>query len=148
MDASSSHSTCILLIAHAPLATALKACAVHMLPEYERYIATYDVAPRVNLEDALQCCLAIVKQLKCPQTLIMTDIIGATPYNLSQCLLSALTKGTSDKPIQLVSGINIPMLLRALTYRKKPLDELVGLVIAGGIKGIQVTDTDFSESLF
>jgi len=144
---SSSSSTGILLIAHAPLASALKACAVHMLPEYEHCMIAYDVAPQIIWEDELQHCLKLVQQLDCSQLLVMTDIIGATPYNLGKSLLDSLTDNPTHKPVQLVSGTNIPMLLRALTYRQKPLDELVGLVIAGGRKGIQHADTDFSESM-
>lgn len=129
--------TGILLIAHAPLAAALKACAVHMQPEYERYITAYDVAPRFAGDTEINNCLSLAEQLKFAQLLLMTDIIGATPYNLSQSLLHILTKDAAHRPVQLVSGTNIPMLLRALTYREKPLDELVELVIAGGIMGIQ-----------
>jgi mannose/fructose-specific phosphotransferase system component IIA len=50
--------------------------------------------------------------------LVLTDIFGATPCNVAQKLVD----GVDSK---LVTGVNLPMLLRTVSYRHEPLDALV-----------------------
>jgi PTS system ascorbate-specific IIA component len=61
--------------------------------------------------------------------LIMSDIYGATPSNVAMKLL---------KPghIEGLAGVNLPMLLRALTYRDKDMETLVARATVGGRDGI------------
>jgi len=61
--------------------------------------------------------------------LIMTDVFGATPANVAMKLLQ-------PGKIEGVAGLNLPMLIRALTYREKGLDTLVAKAISGGRDGI------------
>ena len=61
--------------------------------------------------------------------LILTDIYGATPSNLAIKLLE-------PGRIEGIAGVNLPMLLRALTYRDKDMDTLVTRAIAGGRDGV------------
>jgi PTS system ascorbate-specific IIA component len=37
---------------------------------------------------------------------------------------------------KLIAGVNLPMLMRAMTYRGEPLDTLVSRASAGGIQGV------------
>jgi PTS system ascorbate-specific IIA component len=61
--------------------------------------------------------------------LIMTDIFGATPANIA---MKMLKRGK----IEGVAGVNLPMLLRALTYRDRGMETLVTKAIAGGRDGV------------
>lgn len=63
--------------------------------------------------------------------LIITDSFGSTPYNIANALLT-------DNNRALVSGLNLPMLLRIMNYRALPMEELTRIAIEGGNKGIQV----------
>lgn len=129
--------TSILLVTHAPLASALKECVMHAQPDYESYVFVYDVDPKMSWDEALELGFKIVKKIDVPQILMMTDIIGATPYNIGRCMLNNCPKSREHQSIQLVSGVNLPMVFRALTYHQRPLDELVQLVIAGGVTSIK-----------
>lgn len=60
----------------------------------------------------------------------MTDLFGATPCNISQNL-------THENELKIVSGLNLPMLLRTLNYAHLPLSELTQKAISGGIEGIK-----------
>jgi PTS system ascorbate-specific IIA component len=66
--------------------------------------------------------------------LIMTDLYGATPSNItSKLLIPGHVEG--------LAGVNLPMLLRALTYRDKGMDTLLTRAIAGGRDGVlNITD--------
>ena len=61
--------------------------------------------------------------------LVMTDIYGATPSNLALKLLEA-------GRIEGITGVNLPMLLRALTYRDKDMATLVSRATSGGRDGV------------
>ncbi|MFT4606538.1 MAG: PTS system mannose-specific IIA component [Urechidicola sp.] len=61
--------------------------------------------------------------------LILTDICGATPYNLAKYF-------AIDKNINVVSGINLPMLLRVLNYPDQSLQALSLTAIEGARKGV------------
>ena len=61
--------------------------------------------------------------------LILTDIYGATPYNLAKYF-------ATDKNIKIVSGINLPMVLRVLNYPNQSLEELSLTAIEGAQKGV------------
>jgi PTS system ascorbate-specific IIA component len=61
--------------------------------------------------------------------LILADVFGATHTNLA-CRL--LERGH----IELIGGVNLPMVLRALNYRELPMDELMDKALSGGCGGI------------
>ena len=61
--------------------------------------------------------------------LVMTDIFGATPSNIAMKLLQ-------PGRIEGVAGVNLPMLLRALSYRDKDLPTLLAKSVSGGRDGV------------
>jgi PTS system ascorbate-specific IIA component len=61
--------------------------------------------------------------------LVMTDIYGATPSNIA---LKLLEPGR----VEGLAGVNLPMLLRALTYRDKGMETLVNRATLGGRDGV------------
>ncbi len=115
----------ILLIAHAPLASALRACVLHVFPEVEGSLSALDVVANEPPEDTLATARTMVQQLDAPGVLVLTDVFGATPCNVAQKLVD----GVHSK---LVAGVNLPMLLRTVNYRHESLDLLVARALAGG----------------
>lgn len=72
-------------------------------------------------------------QRECEGVLILTDLFGSTPTNLVLSEALALSQ-----PVEIVSGVNLPMLLSALSNRGHlSLKELAEKVMADGRKGIQ-----------
>jgi len=124
----------IFIIAHSPLAQALRQCALHVFPDCEQVIVALDVLPNVSPDETLAAARIMLEQqyqAQAPrsQVLVMADVFGATPCNVAQKLID----GTRSR---LVAGVNLPMLLRAVTYRHEPLDALVQRAIAGGNAGV------------
>ena len=118
----------ILIIAHAPLASALKACALHVFPECGSALSALDVPPNMPpAESAAQARTMLAQHGQ--DTLLLTDVFGATPSNIAKQLTDGVTT-------RLLTGVNLPMLLRAITYRHEALDVLVQRALAGGSQGV------------
>ena len=122
----------ILIIAHSPFAHALRQCALHVFPDCEQAVIALDVLPNVSPEETLAAArITLAQLLHAPrsQVLVLADVFGATPCNVAQKLVDGVRS-------RLVAGVNLPMLLRAVTYRQEPLDTLVQRAIAGGTAGV------------
>lgn len=122
-------NTGILIVAHAPLASALRECVLHVYPEVAEGVLALDVQPQASPEVSIQSARALLNQLGVPNTLVLTDVFGATPCNVAQKVLD----GTHAK---LVAGVNLPMLLRTVNYRHESLDGLVARALSGGAQCI------------
>lgn len=119
----------ILIIAHTPLASALRQCVLHVFPDDAAGVVAFDVQPNVPTEETLAGAVQALALLKAPQTLVLTDVFGATPCNVAQKLVDGLNS-------KLIAGVNLPMLLRTVTYRQESLDALVARALAGGTQGV------------
>lgn len=119
----------ILIIAHAPLAQALRDCALHVFPECAASVIALDVLSRAQPEDTLHQAQAAVGTDGLKGLLVLTDVFGATPANVAQKLVA----GSAAK---LIAGVNLPMLLRSVCYRDEPLDALVTRALTGGTQGV------------
>jgi PTS system ascorbate-specific IIA component len=62
--------------------------------------------------------------------LVLTDIFGATPHNVAQ-QLACSKRGTT-----VLSGLNLPMLVRVFNYPQDDLDTLASKAAEGGSRGI------------
>ena len=122
-------NTGILIIAHAPLASALRECVLHVYPETASGVLALDVLPNDATETSRLAAVAMLEQLNTPYTLVLTDVFGATPCNVAQKVVDGMRA-------KLVAGVNLPMLLRTVNYRHEPLDVLVARALSGGAQCI------------
>jgi PTS system mannose-specific IIA component len=122
-------NTGILIIAHAPLASALRECVLHVYPEAAGGVVALDVPPHEATEITRVTALSMLQQLDAPNVLVLTDVFGATPCNVAQKVVD----GVHSK---LVAGVNLPMLLRTVNYRHESLDILVARAMSGGTQCI------------
>ncbi|MFZ2294826.1 MAG: PTS fructose transporter subunit IIA [Polaromonas sp.] len=119
----------IFIIAHAPLASAFRQCVLHVFPDNGMGVAALDVQPNMPPEETLAQARIMLAQLGTSHVLVLTDIFGATPCNVAQKLADGITT-------KLVTGINLPMLLRTVSYRHEPLDALVARALVGATQGV------------
>ena len=119
----------LFIIAHAPLASALRQCVLHVFPDNPAGVVALDVQPNMPPEETLAQARILFAQMGTSHALVMADLFGATPFNVAQKLVD----GVNSK---LITGINLPMLLRAVSYRQEPLDQLVERALAGATQGI------------
>lgn len=119
----------ILLITHAPLAHALRQCALHVFPDCAKDVIAIDVQPNEPPADTLAAARIALDHEHQRPTLVMTDVFGATPCNVAQKLVDGVHA-------KLVTGVNLPMLLRTVCYRQESLDALVTRALNGATQGI------------
>ena len=120
----------ILLITHGTLGESLINCASHTMGEEPQNIGRLGVTaqddPEAILPEAIEKCRALDQG---SGVLVFSDIYGATPCNIaSRMLIPGKVEG--------VAGVNLPMLIRALTYRKEPLRTVVDKALSGGSEGV------------
>ena len=122
----------IFLITHGSLGESLVQCACHVLNKRPQQIVQLGVSGQDDPLDALPLARDMLKLVDSGKgVLLLTDIFGATPSNIA---LKLLAPGR----VEGVSGVSLPMLLRALTYREKDMETLLAKAIAGGRDGVML----------
>ncbi len=61
--------------------------------------------------------------------LVLTDLPGATPHNVA-------VEASSGERSRVISGVNLPMLLKVINYAENELETLMAKALAGGHDGI------------
>jgi PTS system ascorbate-specific IIA component len=122
-------NTGIFIIAHAPLASALRTSVLHVFPDATAGIVALDVPPQEATDITRARAQAAIASLQTPNTLVLTDVFGATPCNVAQKVVNGIQS-------KLVAGVNLPMLLRTVNYQHEPLDVLMARAMAGGTQSI------------
>jgi PTS system mannose-specific IIA component len=129
----------ILIIAHNSLGASLLDCAKHVLGEQPQKLEFLAVNHDDDQSSLLPEALALIRSLDSGKgVLVLSDIYGATPCNVVRGLLQpGLVEG--------IAGVNLPMLIRALSYRNEPLRVVVEKAISGGREGVVHFDQETCE---
>jgi mannose PTS system EIIA component len=120
----------ILIIAHDSLGKCLIESATHILGNRPPQLDYFAID---KSDDPSQVILAVQKKIQALDqgegVLILSDIYGATPCNI-------VCRVLSPGKIEGISGINLPMLVRAVTYRHLDLKMLTEKAMSGGLEGV------------
>jgi PTS system ascorbate-specific IIA component len=120
----------LLLITHATYGESLIQCVCHVLNKRPPQIAQLGVSLQDDPLDLLPLARGLLNLVDSGDgVLILTDLYGATPSNIA-------TKLLDPGRIEAVTGVNLPMLLRALTYRDKDMATLISRAVSGGRDGV------------
>jgi PTS system ascorbate-specific IIA component len=119
----------ILIVAHAPLASALRACAAHVYAERMDSVHALDVSDSDTQDQALAKALTLRQTMGSAPVLVLADMLGATPCNVA----TRLVQGTSDV---LLAGVNLPMLWRAMSYQNEAFSEMTDRAQEGALRGV------------
>ena len=119
----------ILLLTHAPLGQAFIAAASHVFRASPAQVEAIDVIADQNPDDVRALAQAAIARVNDGSgVLVITDVVGGTPAN---CTLQLCAPGE----VEVIAGISLPMLLRAITYRHDTLDIVLEMALAGGQNG-------------
>ena len=124
-------SVALLLITHEHIANNLLNTAHDILNQKIENLASVEAPMNTPVEEIKETALNKLSLMNIDEgILILTDLIGSTPFNIAAQLNS---EQSSSK---LVSGLNLPMLLKLANYRLLPLAELTEKALLGGKNGI------------
>ena len=120
----------ILLITHGTLGESLIHTAIHVLNKRPARLRQLGVTSQDDPLLLLPQARALLKEINDGDgTLILTDMYGGSPSNLASKLVV-------PGKVEAVAGVNLPMLIRALTYRERSLDVMITKAVSGGCEGV------------
>jgi PTS system ascorbate-specific IIA component len=119
-----------LILSHNTFGEGLTACVTHVLGYKPQQLGSLAVGPNDDPTDLLPAARQMVARLDTGDgVVIFTDIYGASPCNLASKLID-------PGHVEVLTGVNLPMLVRALTYRNKDMATLVKKAVSGGCDGV------------
>lgn len=114
---------------HAPLGQAFIAAVAHVFRGPTERFEAIDVAADQDLCQVNDLAKEAIARLdEGDGVLVITDIKGGTPSNCCNAL-------AEPGHVEVIAGISLPMLLRAITYRRDTLDVVVEMALAGAQNG-------------
>jgi PTS system mannose-specific IIA component len=120
----------ILIIAHGTMGESLVHSASHVMGARPPLLRQFGIGMHDDPAQMLPQAQQLLKELDEGQgVLILSDIYGATPCNIVGKLLQ-------PGRVEGVAGVNLPMLVRALTYRNGDIAKLVEKALSGGREGV------------
>lgn len=124
-------SVAILLITHDKIGQAMLDTASKIIGELPLQIKRMGVGMNADIENTLRIANEQIILLDQGEgVLVLTDLFGATPSNIANQL-------RSDN-VAVITGLNLPMLIRILNYPGLSLPDLVEKAVSGGHDGIIV----------
>jgi PTS system mannose-specific IIA component len=122
----------LLIVSHGAFGESLIHSASHVLGRRPLYLRQLGVTVHDDPDEIFPVALDLIRFLDQGKgVLVMTDIYGATPSNIAQRLLE---RGR----VEGLSGVNLPMLIKALSHRETAtsLDDLLGIALEGAGEGL------------
>ena len=121
----------ILIVSHGAFGESLIHSASHVLGKRPLYLRQVGVTVHDDPDEILPVAQDLIRFLDQGRgVLVMTDIYGATPSNIGARLLV-------PGRVEGVAGVNLPMLIKALTHRETGnLEQLAELALTGAAEGI------------
>ncbi len=103
----------ICIIAHSPLASAIRECCRHIYSTTDvglaERIVCFDVPADMSVEKGTSQAKSLLGELDgCEGVLVFTDLLGATPSNIAHNL-------STDPKVCVVAGVNLPAVITALS---------------------------------
>jgi PTS system mannose-specific IIA component len=127
----------ILIIAHTPIASAMLSFAEHVYGSIPEHIQAVDIPAHEDAKISFERVLAAAKAVETHgELLVLTDVMGATPANVASRLVTQQSSTGIKLKVQILAGLNLPMLMRAVSYKDDALDVLTQKTLQGGQNGI------------
>jgi PTS system mannose-specific IIA component len=126
----------IVVVTHSRLGEALLEAAEFVLGSRPTAAVSVSIDLNQNVDRLREKVAAAIKKVNQDQgILILTDMFGGTPSNISYSFLE-------EGRIEVLSGVNLPILVQALDYRDKmSIGELAASVEVFGRKSITLASS-------
>ena len=121
----------LVLVTHGRLAEEFVAAMEHVVGRQDQ-VRTVSIGPDDDMEERRGEIIEAASEVNSGDgVILLTDMFGGTPSNLS---ISLLGKGD----VEVIAGINLPMLIKLASMRDKPLAEAVAAAQEAGRRYINV----------
>ena len=121
----------VLLVTHPGVGSAMLHIASRIIGKSTLPIKCLEVPPDAPLDPVYERANSMLKVLdRGAGVLVLTDIFGATPHNVAQQM------ACNKRDTTVLSGLNLPMLVRVFNYPEDDLDTLASKAAEGGSRGI------------
>ena len=123
----------VVIVTHCRLAEELIAAAKLVVGEELKQFQPVSIGPSEGTEDIREKIVGAIRKVDEGQgVLILTDMYGGTPSNISLSFLE-------DKKIEVITGVNLPMLLKLATYpNEMDLEKLAAYITEYGQRNINL----------
>lgn len=126
----------ILIITHGALGETLIQCASHVIGSRPLRVQSLPVTGRGDPEALLKQARQAIHEVDDGSgVLVLTDMLGGTPSNVA-------ARTVAPGRVEAVAGVNLPMLIRVLTYRHQSLGSAATKAVSGGREGVSELDRD------
>ena len=120
----------ILVLTHEDLGDHMIRCGSHVVGMQPPQLRHLGVFVQDDPDVVLSRARALVQQLDSGDgVLVLSDMFGATPCNIASRLVQ-------PGKVECIAGVNLPMLVRVLTYRNEPLPVVIDKGLSGGQSGV------------
>lgn len=133
----------LVLVTHGHLATEFLAALEHVVGSQEK-VEAISIGADDDMEVRRADILAAIGRVGSPDgVVVLTDMFGGTPSNLAISIMGA---PKADIPVEVIAGVNLPMLIRLAQARgTTPLADLVVDAQEAGRKYINVASALLNE---
>ena len=122
----------ILIISHNGIGASIFGTANFMIKEIALDIKLLSANRESDPEELLNSAISLLSELdKGDGVLVLTDLYGSTPSNIAHRL-------HEHAHVNVVSGLNLSMLIRVINYPELNLDDLTEKAYSGGIDGVTI----------
>lgn len=130
----------ILIVSHGAFGESLIHSASHVLGKRPLYLRQLGVTVHDDPEALIPLAEDLIRFLDQGEgVLVLTDIYGATPSNIASRLLR-------PGRVEGLAGVNLPMLIRAITYRNETLLTVRDKALEGAAEGVtRMATTGFEQ---
>jgi len=126
----------IVIVAHTPVASAMLGFAEHAFGVLPERVRAVDIPPYEDIKVSFDRVLEAAKGVNSGNgILVLTDVMGATPANVAT-KLDGIELSAEIGNVIVLTGLNLPMLMRCITHRGESLEELAAKALQGGQNGI------------
>src|SRR4030067_2147297 len=123
----------VVVVTHCHLAAEMICAARLVVGEELRQIQSVSIDPKEGSEEIREKIIAAIRKVEGGQgILILTDMYGGTPSNISLSFLE-------EKKIEVITGVNLPMLLKLAIYQDdSDLEALASFITDYGQRNINL----------
>ncbi len=123
----------VVVVTHCRLGEELIAAAKLVIGEELRQFESVSIDPKEDSEEIREKIIRAIRKVdEGSGVLILTDMYGGTPSNISLSFLE-------EKKIEVITGVNLPMLLKLATYQNDmDLESLANFITDYGQRNINL----------